>query len=339
VHYWSGSRWEPACIFPNLEPETLFDPDKSDGWNEATEYCGLVPERMIRDNRVYWNFTVNLGGVPEGGTARLKVVRAGEGARPLSTEEIEVRPDYGDTVVLKNWHEWQGAPVHDYEGMEPNRQSDPADAPTGWCVANCTFGQPRLCCFGQEPVPPLRHNPRLQGKYDLYVCFKEERLECDLELPGRKTTECILLHTGLLPFYRFWKEFFIGQYDFTPDDTIGIVQSPSARVNRLRRFGDIFSLKLVPADRPAVPPSPPPGAPPKSSSTASHTPSPISIGSSAARTPRSPPCATRNSASTRSSARWAASAQACSTPIPWACAPTAASSTATTASPPTASTS
>ncbi len=84
VHYWSGSRWEPACIFPNLEPETLFDPDKSDGWNEATEYCGLVPERMIRDNRVYWNFTGNFGGIPEGGTARLKVVRAGEGARPLS---------------------------------------------------------------------------------------------------------------------------------------------------------------------------------------------------------------------------------------------------------------
>ncbi|MBR4674715.1 MAG: hypothetical protein IKP00_09635 [Victivallales bacterium] len=253
VQYLKEGRWEPASVLPNLTEESLFAAHNSQDWDWATEYCGLVPERMVRDNRVYWNFTVNFGGIPKGGTARLKITRAASGGRPISIEEVDVQPDYGSTVVLKNWADWSDSPLNTYEGMEPCRQEDPADAPHGWCVANCTFGPPRLTLFGQEEVKPLRYCPGLSGKYDLYVCIKEHALECDIELPGCKVPQTIMIGPRMIPFNKFWKEIYVAQADFTPEDTISIHQCAGSRVNKLHRFGDIFYLKLVPADRPAVP--------------------------------------------------------------------------------------
>ncbi len=244
-----NGRYEPACIFPNLSEETLFEAHNHQDWTWATEYRGLVPERMIRDNRVYWNYYVNFAGLPENLYRTLRVIRYASGGRVLSCTEESVGIDPGETVFLSNWHDWEGAPVHSYTGMEPNRQSDPADAASGWTVANCIFGQPRLTLFGTEEVPPLSYCPQLSGRYDLYLCLKEDVLECDLELPGTTVLERLLITPRTIPFNKFWKELYIGQYDFTKSDPIRIHQAPATRFNKLRRFGDIFYFKLVPAQR------------------------------------------------------------------------------------------
>ena len=165
VEYLSdGGRFEPACMFPNRTEETLFEAHNHQDWNWATEYRGLVPEAMIRDDRVYWNYYVNFAGFPENPNRKLRVTRFAPGGRVLSVTEHEVAIDPGTTVFLNNWREWEGAPVRTYEGMEPNRQSDPAVAKPGWTVANCIFGQPRLTIFGKEEVPPLSYCPELIGK-------------------------------------------------------------------------------------------------------------------------------------------------------------------------------
>ena len=250
VEYLSdGGRFEPACIFPNLTEETLFEAHNHQDWNWATEYRGLVPERMIRDDKVYWNYYVNFAGLPENPDRKIRVTRFAPGGRVLSTTEHEVTIDPGNTVFLNNWHEWKGAEVRTYEGMEPNRQSDPSDAKHGWTVANCIFGQPRLTIFGKEEVPPLSYCPELSGKYDLYLCMKEEVLECDLELPGTPVRERLLITPRTIPFNKFWKEIYIGQYSFQEADRIVIHQAEATRFNPSRRFGDIYCFKLVPAER------------------------------------------------------------------------------------------
>lgn len=242
-----NGRWEPACLFPNLTEEILFEPNNNQDWNWATEYRGLVPASLIRDDRVYWNYCVNFAGVPEPGGQRLRITRFAAGGRVLSVSEHELFPEPGDTVILNNWREWEGAPVHTYSGMEPNRQHDPADAEPGWTVANCMFGQPRLTFFGTAEVPPLSFCPGLEGEYELYLCIKEELLECTLELPGQSAPEWVFLRAGIIPFNKFWKEIRIGRYQFRKNDRITIRRSETSRFNALRRFGDLFYLKLVPA--------------------------------------------------------------------------------------------
>ncbi len=248
VEYLSdGGRFEPACMFPNRTEETLFEAHNHQDWNWATEYRGLVPERMIRDNKVYWNYYVNFAGLPENLNRKLRVTRFAAGGKVLSVTEPEAAIDPGTTVFLNNWREWEGSPVHTYEGMEPNRQNDPADARPGWTIANCIFGQPRLTIFGKEAVPPLSYCPELSGKYDLYLCMKEEVLECDLELPGAPVRERLLISSRVIPFNKFWKEIYIGRYSFRKTDRIVIHQAETTKFNPLRRFGDIYYFKLVPA--------------------------------------------------------------------------------------------
>lgn len=60
-----NGRWEPACLFPNLSEEILFEPNNNQDWNWATEYRGLVPAVLLRNDRVYWNYCVNFAGVPK----------------------------------------------------------------------------------------------------------------------------------------------------------------------------------------------------------------------------------------------------------------------------------
>lgn len=104
--------------------------------------------------------------------------------------------------------------------MEPDGQHDPVDAEPGWTVANCTFGQPRLTFFGTAEVPPLSYCPALDGEYELYLCVKEELLECTLELPGQSAPEWVYLRAGVIPFNKFWKEIRIGRYQFHKNDWI-----------------------------------------------------------------------------------------------------------------------
>ena len=242
-----NGRWEPACLFPNLSEEILFEPNNNQDWNWATEYRGLVPAVLLRNDRVYWNYCVNFAGVPKPGGQYLRITRFAAGGRVLSVSEHELFPDPGSTVILNNWREWEGAPVHTCNDMEPNRQHDPVDAEPGWTVANCTFGQPRLTFFGTAEVPPLSYCPALDGEYELYLCVKEELLECTLELPGQSAPEWVYLRAGVIPFNKFWKEIRIGRYQFHKNDWITIRRSETSRFNALRRFGDLFYLKLIPA--------------------------------------------------------------------------------------------
>lgn len=249
IEYQRNGRLEPACLFPNLTEEELFAAHNHQDWNWATEYCGLVPEYMLRDNRVYWNYYVNFNGMPETPEQFVVVTRYAEGGCVVDVTEQTVAIDNGENVFLNNWREWKGAPIHTYENMEPNRTHDPADAENGWTVADCTFGQPRLTLFGHQPVPPISYCPAVSGRYDLYLCFKEEILECELELPGEKEPVMLLVNPRVIPFNKFWKEIYIGQYFFESSDSIGIRQAMPTICNPKRRFGDIFYLKLVPADR------------------------------------------------------------------------------------------
>jgi hypothetical protein len=249
IEYRRNGRLEPACLFPNLSEEELFAAHNHQDWNWATEYCGLVPEYLIRDNRVYWNYYVNFNGMPESPEQDVVVTRYAEGGRVIDIAEQTVAIDNGKTVFLNNWLEWEGASIHTFENMEPNRTHDPAGAESGWTIANCTFGQPRLTLFGSQKVPPISYCPKVSGRYDLYLCLKEEVLECELELPGEKETVTLLVNPRIIPFNKFWKELYIGQYSFGVQDRIGIRQSMATVYNPACRFGDIFYLKLVPAVR------------------------------------------------------------------------------------------
>ncbi len=251
IEYLKNGRYEPACVFPNLTEESLFECHNNQDWTWATEYQGLVPGRMIRDNRVYWNYYVNFAGFPAEKTQQLRITRFAVGGRVLEVAEPQVTIEPGDTVFLNNWREWEGAKLLTYEGMEPNRPADPADAAPGWTIANCLFGQPRLTIFGKQAVPPLSYCPRLSGKYDLYLCLKEEVLECSLELPGEKILNRIHIAPRSIPFNKFWKEVYIGQYNFQDADRIAIHQAEATKFSPIRRFGDIYYLKLVPAERTA----------------------------------------------------------------------------------------
>ncbi len=254
VEYYDGARetWQSCCMMPNLTEEELFSPSNSQDWNFATSFLGFVQEYMIRDNRVYWNYAVNFNGVIPAVPQRLRIRRSGPGGAACRTDEAEVNLVPGGSLVLCNWREWTNVCPERYTRLNNWRTVDPAEVEPGWYEASDEFGFPRLVGFGATDIGMVSHGPKLNGRYDLYLGLREQLLECELHLPGG-IVQPLLIHERTMPTTRFTKDFYVGTYDFTPTDVIGIARRPPALVNKLRRFGDIEYVRLTPAARPAEP--------------------------------------------------------------------------------------
>jgi hypothetical protein len=246
--------WLPCCLFSTLDEDALFAPNNNQDWNWATTFTGIVMQYNMTADEVFWNYYISFDGLPPEREVKVRLTVFGVSGKDAEITEMTVCPEPGDIVFLNNWTQWKGAEaINSYDNMEPNRHKDPEDAPEGWCVADCPFGQPRLTIFGKKAVEPLYHSPGLTGKYDLYLCVKEHILECDLELPGQTSLTKFQINPRIMPFNKFWKEIYVGQYNFDKNARIGIHQSSSTIHNPLRRFGDLYYFKMVPAKRPARP--------------------------------------------------------------------------------------
>jgi hypothetical protein len=170
--------------------------------------------------------------------------------------EFEVTVNPGATIFLNNWREWSDAPLNEFDKLNPNGLAIPAEAPKGWCVANCMFGHPRLTIVGTDEVESLSHSPGISGEYHLFVCMKEHVLECDLILPGQNYPERICVRSNVIPWNKWWKEIYIGKYQFEQTDEIQIAQAKPTISNPARTFGDLYYLKLVPSDQCVTAPKP-----------------------------------------------------------------------------------
>ena len=66
VEYLDGTsgRFYPCCMMPNLTEEELQRPCNVQDWNFATQSFGYIAEYLIRDDRAYWNYPLDFGGIP-----------------------------------------------------------------------------------------------------------------------------------------------------------------------------------------------------------------------------------------------------------------------------------
>jgi len=253
LEYRRDGRWLPACVFPNLTEEELQSPCNDQDWNWATQYHGLVHGYQIRDRRVYWNYIANFNGIPENREQELRIRQCGAGGKILTEEIVKVVIDPGDTVILNDWSKWSNVRP-EVQTVENWRIHDPSDVEPGWYVIQDEFGAPRLSGFGAGDIGAVECYPKLSGRYDCYVGFREQVLECIIEFPGELPT-ALYLHPSNMPTTRFTKEIRVGNYEFHPDDPVRIRRRPNAARGKLRRFGDMLYLKFVPAapKKPAVP--------------------------------------------------------------------------------------
>lgn len=245
LQYRGGDRWLPCCVYPNLTEEELQSPCNDQDWTWATQYHGLVRGYQIRDRRVYWHYAANFGGIPEVREQELRIRQCGAGGRILSEEIVKFVIDPGDTVILYDWSKWSNVRP-EVQTVQNWRISDPADVEPGWYVIKDEFGAPRLSGFGTGDIGAVEYCPQLSGRYDCFVGFREQLLECELELPGAPPVT-LHLHPSNMPTTRFTKEIRVGNYEFHPDDPIRIRRRPGAAVAKHRRFGDMLYLKFVPA--------------------------------------------------------------------------------------------
>lgn len=243
-----NQRWFPGCIFPTLKEKELFEPNNGQDWNWATTWKGLVRKELLDGDEVFWNYYINFNGIPKK-SVNVRITVYGKSGKDAVTTEMEVFPEPENTIFLNNWDEWGAGVLPRYNNLSPNRISDPDNAPEGWCLGNCSCGQPRLSLFGKKAVEPLRYKPGISGKYDLYICLKEHVLKCSLELPGKSNLYKIDINPQIMPWNKWWKEIYVGQFDFKNDDLIGIHQVPATIYNPVLRFGDLYYIKLVPANR------------------------------------------------------------------------------------------
>ena len=242
----ANGRFRACCIMPNLTEEELQSPCNHQDWNFATQFLGYVEGYQIRDGRVYWNYPVDFDGIPAERTYSVRLRRLAPGGAVLSDDAFEVTVDPGDTVYLNNWFEWSNVSPEPYTKMTNWRTADPTDVPSGWYVASDDFGYPRLTAFGMDKLPPVSYCPKLSGRYDVYLGFRETVSEMSVRLPG--VTRDILLSPRNVPTTRFTHEIYLDSADFTPSDRIEVARRPAAEVNQLRRFGDLMYIKLVPAE-------------------------------------------------------------------------------------------
>ncbi len=242
-----NGRLYPCCIMPNLTEEELQRPCNNQDWNYATQFLGYVEGYQIRDNQVYWNYPVDFDGIPEERTYPVRLRRLAPGGAALSDDTFAVTVDPGAVVYLNNWHEWSNVAPEPYTKMKNWRVNDPTDVPSGWYVASDDFGYPRLTSFGMDKLPPVSYCPKLSGRYDVYLGFRETVAEMSVRLPGGVVRD-FRISSSNVPTTRFNREIYLDSADFTPSDCIEIARRTSAEVNRLRRFGDLLYVKLVPAE-------------------------------------------------------------------------------------------
>lgn len=249
IEYWNEAldRFFPCCIMPNLTEEELQSPCNAQDWNFATQFLGYVEGYQIRDDRVYWNYPVDFDGIPEKKTYTVRLRRLAPGGAVLEDLTLAVTLDPGSTLYLNNWHEWTNVEAEPYTTMHNWRTEDPTDVPSGWYVASDDFGYPRLTAFGMDKLPPVSYCPKISGRYDVYLGFRETVSEMSVRLPGGVVRD-FLLSSRNVPTTRFNRELYLDSADFTPDDRIEIARRPAAEVNKLRRFGDLLYVKLVPAE-------------------------------------------------------------------------------------------
>jgi hypothetical protein len=242
-------RWLPASLFPTLSEEALFAPSNLQDWNHSTSFCGLVLKRNMDSDAVYWNYHINFHGIPEEKHIPVRVTIFGKSGKEATTTETVVTIDPGPVLFINDWHTWKGDTIHTGSSeVTPNLGEDPVDGVEGWNIFNDGYGPPRLSLFGKKPVQPIYWKSEVEGLFDLYICWKDDLLECDLELPGIPYFVHLKITPRVIPGSCWWKEILIGRYSFTKKDTIGIHQPPATIYNPTHRFGDIYYLKLVPVD-------------------------------------------------------------------------------------------
>ena len=245
------NRYYPCCIMPNLTAEEIQRPCDGLEWNLATQFSGYTPSHLIRDDRLYWNYPVNFNGTIPLTEQQVRVRRCASGGRIISEDIIKIKFDPDGTVYLNNFLEWENVEKTPYTRMRNWRTEDPTDVPAAWYLASDDFGYPRLVSFGMGKLPPVSYCPQLTGKYDVYAGIREQLAEFEITLPG-KLPKPVWISPRNAPVTRFIKELYIDSCTFEASDRITIARRPAAEISKLRRFGDILYIKLVPAEERSV---------------------------------------------------------------------------------------
>lgn len=247
-------RWVYCCVFATLDEESLFKASDLQSWTRGTVYEGTVMKTDMTSDKIFWNYFVSFAGLPKNKECKIRItIFESCGANP-SVKEMTVNIDSCKTIFINNWEEWQGGEINVFNrSLESRCQRDLVDTdkavPNGWVVDEYREGVKFLSIRGKEKAEPIHYQPQLSGAYDLYVCLKENTCDFMLELPGIGHPEKIWFDERVIPAHKFWKEIYVGQYTFTYDDKIKIIQTAPTIYNPLRQFGDLAYLKLVPSGK------------------------------------------------------------------------------------------
>ncbi len=251
-------RWFPASLAP--QGDLLYQPNNNQDWNRATTFEGSMMDSMIRNGEVFWNYFITFRGRIPSGECRVRITVFGpDGANAVATETA-VEFDPGQAIFINQFEDFQGAPLQELPWDEPRatlqeNTGRPETDLTGWVIDYIRNGTPFLSNYGMQADPPLRFSPNVKGKYDVFLGFRGNRLECNFKFPRLNHLEHVLISESAIPAYKWWKEIRLGTYTLEQDDQIEIHKSPAQLRNRLHTFGELAYIKLVPAASPVKRPA------------------------------------------------------------------------------------
>lgn len=171
----NGEDWRPACLYPDLDPETVLN-GNTFLWNQA-QTLGTVRVDGASRAKCYWNPFLQLGSYT--GNVQLKasfIVSAGD-----YEDDCELELHMTDVVFIDDWSQF----------VSNCLAGDPVPEEERWDVVRAMPTSAVCLKRSNGPMPRPLHIPLpVKGLYDIYFGIAKGGLRC-------------LLRIGDEPFSRF----------------------------------------------------------------------------------------------------------------------------------------
>lgn len=245
-------RWFPISIAP--QGAEIFAASDNQDWNRATSFEGTIMDSMILDSEIYWNYFIDFKGTIPTEKIKVRITVFAASGMDAKTEEIEVLIDPKDAVFINDFENFYGAEItqlawdEERAILQENTRGVEIDT-KGWVIDYVRGEVPCLSNYGMQEDPPLYFKPELEGKYEVYLVFRNNRLECNFKFPRLKHLEHVLIDEQMIPAYKWWKEVPLGTFQFEKNDEIAIKKAEAQLRNKLHIFGELAYIKLLPAEK------------------------------------------------------------------------------------------